>query len=104
MLAALGYNAAGLMGTRIVALALATVAFVAVVQAAKNLFGQKASFWTSDPLPDRSSRNLGSNCTGMLSTQKQPVSSSALMVVLLPEPERPVIMIMLRCFMVIDTT
>jgi hypothetical protein len=47
MLAAVGYKAAGLIGTRIVALIVATIAFVAVVQAAHNLFGQKASFWAA---------------------------------------------------------
>jgi len=45
--AAMGYNVAGLTGTRIVALILTTIAFAAVVQAAHNLFGQKASFWTA---------------------------------------------------------
>lgn len=47
VLAAVGYKVAGLIGTRIVALILTTIAFVAVVQAAHNLFGQKASFWTA---------------------------------------------------------
>ncbi len=47
VLAALGYKVAGLTGTRIVALILATIAFIAVLRATKNLFGQKASFWTA---------------------------------------------------------
>jgi len=47
VLSALGYKVAGLTGTRIVALILATIAFTAVSRAAKNLFGQKASFWTA---------------------------------------------------------
>ena len=47
MLAALGYKVAGLIGTRLVALALATIALVATVQAAKNLFGPRAGFWTA---------------------------------------------------------
>jgi 4-amino-4-deoxy-L-arabinose transferase-like glycosyltransferase len=47
VLAALGYKVAGLIGTRIVALLLGTIAFVATVQAARNLFGQKASFWAA---------------------------------------------------------
>jgi len=47
VLAALGYKVAGLIGTRLVALALATIAFVATVQAAKNLFGLRAGFWTA---------------------------------------------------------
>lgn len=50
ILAAAGYKVAGLIGTRIIALILATIAFVAVVQAAHNLFGQKASFWTATTL------------------------------------------------------
>ena len=45
-----GYKVAGLVGTRIVALILTTIAFVAVVRAARNLFGQKASFWTAATL------------------------------------------------------
>ena len=44
VLAATGYKIAGLMGTRTVAVILATVGFIAIVQAAKNLFGQKAGF------------------------------------------------------------
>jgi hypothetical protein len=47
VLAIIGYKIAGLMGTRVVAVLLATVAFVAVVRAARNLFGEKASFWTA---------------------------------------------------------
>ncbi|MFB0537235.1 MAG: ArnT family glycosyltransferase [Anaerolineae bacterium] len=47
ILAAVGYKVGGLIGTRIVALVLATIAFVALVQATHNLFGQKASFWTA---------------------------------------------------------
>jgi 4-amino-4-deoxy-L-arabinose transferase-like glycosyltransferase len=50
ILAALGYKVAGLIGARIVALILTTIAFVAVVQAAYNLFGRKASFWTAAAL------------------------------------------------------
>ncbi len=47
ILAAIGYKIAGLMGTRIVALIFATIAFVAVVQSAQNLFGKEASLWTA---------------------------------------------------------
>jgi 4-amino-4-deoxy-L-arabinose transferase-like glycosyltransferase len=47
VLAGAGYQVAGLIGTRLVALLLTTVAFVAVVQAAKNLFGAAAGFWTA---------------------------------------------------------
>jgi len=47
VLAGLGYKLAGLAGTRIVAVLLSTATFVAVVQAADNLFGRKASFWTA---------------------------------------------------------
>ncbi len=47
VLAAIGYKTAGLIGTRIIATLLAAVAFVAVVRAARNLFGEKASFWTA---------------------------------------------------------
>jgi 4-amino-4-deoxy-L-arabinose transferase-like glycosyltransferase len=47
ILAAVGYKVGGLIGTRIVALILATIAFVAAVQAARNLFGQQAGFWTA---------------------------------------------------------
>jgi hypothetical protein len=43
-------------------------------------------------------RNLGSKITGMLSTQKKPISSNARSAVLLPEPERPVIMTTRRFF------
>ena len=50
MFAALGYKVAGLIGTRLVALALATIALVATVQAAKNLFGLRAGFWTATML------------------------------------------------------
>jgi 4-amino-4-deoxy-L-arabinose transferase-like glycosyltransferase len=47
MLSYLGYGVAGLVGTRIVALLLTTVAFAAVVKAAENLFGARAAFWTA---------------------------------------------------------
>jgi hypothetical protein len=47
VLAIIGYKIAGLIGTRVIATLLATVAFVAVVRAARNLFGEKASFWTA---------------------------------------------------------
>jgi 4-amino-4-deoxy-L-arabinose transferase-like glycosyltransferase len=47
VLAAIGYKIAGLIGTRFVASLLAAVAFAAVVGAAGNLFGEKASFWTA---------------------------------------------------------
>jgi 4-amino-4-deoxy-L-arabinose transferase-like glycosyltransferase len=47
VLAIIGYKIAGLIGTRVVATLLAAVAFVAVVRAARNLFGEKASFWTA---------------------------------------------------------
>ncbi len=47
VLAAIGYKIAGLIGTRVIATLLAAVAFVAVVRAARNLFGEKASFWTA---------------------------------------------------------
>jgi hypothetical protein len=47
VLGGLGYKIAGLTGARIVATILATIAFVAVVRATKNLFGLKASFWTA---------------------------------------------------------
>ncbi|UCC64521.1 MAG: glycosyltransferase family 39 protein [Anaerolineae bacterium] len=47
VLAAVGYKVAGLVGTRAVALTFATVAFVAITRATKNLFGQKASFWAT---------------------------------------------------------
>jgi 4-amino-4-deoxy-L-arabinose transferase-like glycosyltransferase len=47
MLAGLGYGVAGLVGTRVVALLLTTVAFAAVVKAAENLFGPRAAFWTA---------------------------------------------------------
>jgi hypothetical protein len=50
VLAAAGYKLGGLIGTRIVALVLATVAFVAVAQAARNLFGPKAGFWATAAL------------------------------------------------------
>jgi len=46
-LAIVGYRIAGLIGTRFVATLLAAVAFVAVVRAARNLFGEKAGFWTA---------------------------------------------------------
>ncbi|MBC8254151.1 MAG: glycosyltransferase family 39 protein [Ardenticatenia bacterium] len=47
VLAAVGYNLGGLVGTRLVASIMATVALIAVVRAARNLFGQKAAFWTA---------------------------------------------------------
>ncbi len=47
VLAIVGYKTAGLIGARVVATLLAAVAFVAVVRAARNLFGEKASFWTA---------------------------------------------------------
>ncbi len=47
VLAGAGYRIAGLVGTRAVALFLGAAAFAAVVQAAQNLFGPKASFWTA---------------------------------------------------------
>jgi len=47
MMAALGYRAAGLIGTRLVAVVLCALAYVAVVWAARNLFGDEASFWTA---------------------------------------------------------
>jgi len=47
MVAYLGYSIAGLVGTRVVALLLATVAFAAVVKATENLFGTRAAFWTA---------------------------------------------------------
>ncbi len=46
-MAAVGYKVAGLVGTRLVALLLATVAFVAFGAATKNLFGPQASFWAA---------------------------------------------------------
>ena len=47
VLSILGYKVAGLIGVRAIATLLAAVAFVAVVRAARNLFGEKASFWTA---------------------------------------------------------
>lgn len=47
VLAAVGYNLGGLEGTRLIASIMATGALVAVVRAARNLFGQKAAFWTA---------------------------------------------------------
>jgi hypothetical protein len=47
VLAIIGYKIAGLIGTRVIAALLATVAFVAVVRAAHNVFGEKAGFWTA---------------------------------------------------------
>ncbi|MGQ9793583.1 MAG: ArnT family glycosyltransferase [Anaerolineae bacterium] len=46
-LAALGYNAGGLIGARAVATIFATIAFIATVLATQNLFGQAAAFWTA---------------------------------------------------------
>lgn len=46
-LAGIGFAAAGLVGTRVVALLLTTIALAAVVQAAANLFGPRAAFWTA---------------------------------------------------------
>ena len=47
MMAALGYRAAGLVGTRLLAVVLCVLAYVAVVWAARNLFGERASVWTA---------------------------------------------------------
>ena len=47
VLAIIGYKTAGLIGTRVIATLLAAVAFAAVVRAARNLFGEKAGFWTA---------------------------------------------------------
>ncbi|MFP4343083.1 MAG: ArnT family glycosyltransferase [Anaerolineales bacterium] len=46
-LAGLGYQAGGLAGIRVLALLLSAGAFLAVVQAAKNLFGVRTAFWTA---------------------------------------------------------
>lgn len=45
ILAAVGYEIAGLVGTRIVAVLLSVIALIAVMRAADNLFGPKAAFW-----------------------------------------------------------
>jgi 4-amino-4-deoxy-L-arabinose transferase-like glycosyltransferase len=50
VMAAVGYKVAGLVGTRMVALVLATVAFAAFMRATKNLFGAQASFWATTVL------------------------------------------------------
>ena len=50
VLAALGYKVAGLAGTRAMALLLSTIALVASVRAAGNLFGRRASLWTAAAL------------------------------------------------------
>lgn len=47
VLAALGYQAGGLIGARAYALGFAGVAVLATVQTARNLFGIKAAFWTA---------------------------------------------------------
>ena len=47
VLAGMGYNVAGLAGTRAVALGFAAVAFVACLRATRNLFGSRAAFWTA---------------------------------------------------------
>jgi len=47
VLSALGYRVAGLRGSRSVAVILAAVAFLATLRTAKNLFGQRARFWTA---------------------------------------------------------
>lgn len=46
-LAGLGYEVGGLAGMRVLALLLSAGAFMAVVQAAKNLFGERTAFWTA---------------------------------------------------------
>jgi 4-amino-4-deoxy-L-arabinose transferase-like glycosyltransferase len=47
ILGGLGYKIAGLTGTRIVSTILCTIAFVALVKAARNLFGDGAALWTA---------------------------------------------------------
>jgi hypothetical protein len=47
VLAALGYNAAGLAGARAVAVGVSAVALISGTLATRNLFGPKASFWTA---------------------------------------------------------
>jgi hypothetical protein len=46
-LAALGYRAGGLIGTRVAAILLAAITLAAFGQAARNIFGQKAGFWAT---------------------------------------------------------
>jgi hypothetical protein len=50
VMAAVGYKVAGLVGTRVVALLLVSVAFVAFTRATKNLFGWQAAFWAAAAL------------------------------------------------------
>lgn len=45
-LAGLGYKMGGLIGSRLMALIMATIAMIAIIHAAKNLFGEQAGFWT----------------------------------------------------------
>jgi 4-amino-4-deoxy-L-arabinose transferase-like glycosyltransferase len=47
MLAGLGHRVGGLLGARAVALALATLAFCALILASRNLYGEQAAFWTA---------------------------------------------------------
>ena len=47
MLAGLGHRVGGLLGARAVALALATLAFCALVLASRNLYGERAALWTA---------------------------------------------------------
>lgn len=46
LLAGLGYEFAGLVGTRLMALVLSVISMIAVIKAAENLFGKNAGFWT----------------------------------------------------------
>ncbi len=50
VMAAVGYKFAGLVGTRMVALLLVSVAFVAFARATKNLFGWQVAFWAAAAL------------------------------------------------------
>lgn len=47
VLAGIGFKIGGLVGTRVVALLLAAMAFSALVKTTENLFGPRASFWTA---------------------------------------------------------